>query len=233
MNTNSVPKITVITVCFNARVDLEDTIKNIESIAYPNLEYIVIDGGSNDGTVELLSNYSHVVDKWVSEPDDGIYDAMNKGWKLADLNSFIIYLGSGDKLLNIPDCQRSPDVVYYGNVIVGNNTTFKSKADFRLMLGNTLHHQALLIHKSINDQPPFNLRYKTYSDYDFNLRLYLRDVKFKFEMDLLGYAKPDGVSSTLNINEMSSVVKNNCGTFIATMSYLYLFIQSFKIRFMR
>lgn len=91
----NLPLISVITSSFNDMKLLEATIQNMAIQAYPNLEYIVIDGGSSDGTKELLIESEGVIDCWVSEPDQGIYDAWNKGIALAK-GQYIDFLGSGD-----------------------------------------------------------------------------------------------------------------------------------------
>jgi glycosyltransferase involved in cell wall biosynthesis len=89
------PLISVITSSFNDVKLLEATIQNISAQTYPNLEYIVIDGGSSDGTKELLMRSTGVVDRWISESDQGIYDAWNKGLTLAK-GEYIAFLGAGD-----------------------------------------------------------------------------------------------------------------------------------------
>jgi len=76
-------KISVITVAFKASSTIEDTIASVKSQQYPNLDYIVIDGGSDDGTVKIIKQYTDIVTHWISEPDNGIYDAMNKGLAMA------------------------------------------------------------------------------------------------------------------------------------------------------
>ena len=76
-------KISVITVCYNARHTIRDAIESLISQDYPNIEYIVVDGASSDGTTEILSEYRNQIDRLVSEQDAGIYDAMNKAWKMA------------------------------------------------------------------------------------------------------------------------------------------------------
>lgn len=222
--------ISIITVCYNDSISLSETIDCIRKIKndHSNIRYFVIDGGSNDGTFELLNNNKDCIDYWVSEPDLGIYDAMNKGWAAADNDSYILFLGSGDMILSMPDENILADCssIVYGDVLLGaSNTKFISKVGRRLTLGNTIHHQALLIPKMVHQAPPFNLKYKVYADFDFNLRLYMSGFVFVKDPGFIGYAKPDGVSSKLNIKEMKTVVRDNCGLFNSLISVFYLFYQ--------
>lgn len=76
-------KISIITVCYNSVSTIEKTFKSVAEQVYDDIEYIVIDGGSTDGTVSLIKKNQHIISKWVSEPDKGLYDAMNKGINLA------------------------------------------------------------------------------------------------------------------------------------------------------
>ena len=92
------PRISVITSTLNDAQNLRITLENIASLNYPNLEYIVIDGGSNDGTLDLLNEYQQYIDHWVSESDHGIYDAWNKGINIATGN-YLAFLGAGDTYL--------------------------------------------------------------------------------------------------------------------------------------
>ena len=88
-------KITIITVCMNSVNTIEKTIRRVIEQEYSDLEYIVIDGGSTDGTLEVLRQYESYIDKWISEPDNGIYDAMNKGIELST-GEVIAFLNSDD-----------------------------------------------------------------------------------------------------------------------------------------
>lgn len=92
------PLITVITVVFNGVKTLEETIRSVVNQTYPNVEYIIIDGGSADGTLDIIKKYEDLIDYWVSEPDKGIYDAMNKG-TATSLGCYVYFIGSGDILL--------------------------------------------------------------------------------------------------------------------------------------
>ena len=89
------PLISIITVVFNGIEHLEETILSVANQTYCNIEYIVIDGGSDDGTLEIIKKYLHIIDLWVSENDNGIYDAMNKGAKLAT-GSHLGFLNASD-----------------------------------------------------------------------------------------------------------------------------------------
>ena len=87
--------ISIITICYNCRHDLEQTIQSVIAQHYAKKEFIVIDGGSTDGTSEILSKYRHHIDICISEPDDGIYDALNKGVRQASAE-WILCLNAGD-----------------------------------------------------------------------------------------------------------------------------------------
>lgn len=90
-----IDKITIVTICYNCKADLESTIRSVAAQTYPNKEYIVVDGGSTDGTKALLEQYRDAIDLCISEPDDGIYDALNKGIRRAT-GEWIICMNAGD-----------------------------------------------------------------------------------------------------------------------------------------
>lgn len=105
-------KASIITVCFNSCQTIEDTIASVLSQSYENIEYIVIDGGSTDGTLDILKKYRNQIHKYISEPDKGVYDAMNKGIKIAT-GDIIATLNSND--------------VYANDTIVGQMVEFTQK----------------------------------------------------------------------------------------------------------
>lgn len=225
------PLITVITVVYNGAAHLEETIQSVIGQTYDNVEYIIIDGGSTDGTLDIIRKYEHAIDYWVSEKDQGIYDAMNKGWRLTSEQSMILYLGAGDKIHTLPsatELEKNKQNIVYGNVYIGNHF-YSSRIDFRLKLGNTLHHQALLVPKKIHPHPPFNIKYKIYADYDFNLRLFLSGKKYFKSQEFLSFALPDGVSSKINIIEINKICRENLGYIHGLISYIYISLQKIKI----
>jgi glycosyltransferase involved in cell wall biosynthesis len=87
--------VSIITICYNCKLDFEKTVRSVIAQDYAAKEFIVVDGGSKDGTVEVISAYSKYIDKYVSEPDDGIYDALNKGVSMAT-GEWILCLNAGD-----------------------------------------------------------------------------------------------------------------------------------------
>ena len=91
------PKISVITPTRNAALDLSETIESVACQSFTDREFIVVDGGSTDGTVALLQQHGYVIDRWISEPDDGVYDAINKGIDLST-GEWLYFLGAGDEL---------------------------------------------------------------------------------------------------------------------------------------
>lgn len=216
------PLITIITVVYNGEKYLEETIRNVLNQAYRNLEYIIIDGGSTDGTVDIIRKYEDRISYWISEKDDGIYDAMNKGWAAAKDNSYILFLGAGDKILSLPDDMEElkySDVIF-GKVRMGDKTVCNSTVDFKLRFCNTLHHQALLVNKAVSSSPPFDSRLRLYGDFDFNQRLYKRGVAFACSATFLSYALPDGASKKVCYPEYCSVIRKNYGLFWALLMFV-------------
>ena len=118
------PRITVVTVVRDAREALEETLASVLAQGYPGLEHVVVDGGSTDGTVELLEAHGDALDLWISEPDNGIYDAMNKGIALAE-GDLVAMLNAGDRyfegaLAAVAETFRAgdPEAIYFGDALV-------------------------------------------------------------------------------------------------------------------
>ena len=146
--------ISLINVTYNAGDLLEQTILSVIEHFDEIDEFIIIDGQSTDNTLAIIEKYKSYITFHISEPDKGIYDAMNKGWRQANNDNYILFLGSGDLLGNLPGSQsfaKAP--ILAGEVQIGAKFLYKPKTDIRLKLGNTLHHQALLIKKSLHIPP--------------------------------------------------------------------------------
>ena len=224
---NPSPLITIITVVYNGVNSIEQTIQSVINLSYPNIAYIIIDGNSTDDTVKIIKRYEAKITKLVIEADQGIYDAMNKGWALAKDDSYILYLGSGDKIIKLPNMELHQDAgVIYGDVALGEKGVFRSTVGWRSFLGNSIHHQALLIKKSLHILPPFSLKFKIYADFDFNQRLIKAGVKFHRDTDFYAYALDGGVSAKMTEKESLMVVKKNYGLWMYFFAIIYYQLQS-------
>jgi len=177
----NLPLISVVTCTLNDCALLKQTISNISAQSYPRIEYIVIDGGSNDGTIELLRN-SQVVTHWISEPDMGIYDAWNKALKFAR-GDYIAFLGAGDlylesgldELVHVAKLNSSADFIY-GKVSVGSpqqrHRVIGRSWDWALFRRYmcTTHVGALHSRKLFDRYGLFDASYRIAGDYEFLLR---------------------------------------------------------------
>ena len=115
---SNIPKISIVTISYNIVSSIEKTILSVISQTYSNIEYIVIDGGSTDGTVDIIKKYSNKISYWVSERDKGIYDAMNKGIEAAT-GDWINFMNAGDLFFHnnviseiIPFLDNNVDIIY-------------------------------------------------------------------------------------------------------------------------
>lgn len=207
-------KVTVVTTVINRASELEVTMQSVLQHSRPGLDYIVIDGGSTDGSVEIIKKNAASLKQWVSEKDDGIYDAMNKAWSLADPESSILFIGAGDRLLALPENSahdNDSDDILFGNVQLDRGQMFHARTGVWLKLFNSLHHQALLIPKRLHPDPPFDLSFPLYADFDFNQRLKLQDAEFRYCPGLSAYAAPGGVTENIELNELSQIIRKNYG----------------------
>lgn len=207
-------RISVITVVRNGARHLEETIQSvIDKKTKFKLDYLIIDGGSTDGTVDIIKSYARQITFWVSELDSGIYDAMNRGWVAAADGSFILFLGAGDRLISLPDNMDyyGCNDVLYGNVLIGENKVFTARAGYHLKLYNSLHHQALLVNKACHPGAPFNTSYRLYADFDFNQRLMKSGARFVYSPQFIAYAHPGGLSDQQDFSESLRIIMNNYG----------------------
>lgn len=232
-NDELLPVISVITVCFNAVMDIEATFESVVSCEYLNIEYIVIDGGSNDGTVELIKKYKKNINYWVSEPDTGIYGAMNKGLEKAT-GDWVININAGDKLLFIP----SSDLIkafnlqaLCGRIISENDKIAIPKFNKKIRLLNTLPHQALFYNLRLG-KIKYETKYKIVADYARNLEMYLTGNKIAISDHIIAFHSLEGISNTnTSAYESFNVIKDKLGFFSFICAYLYRKILAFKYYF--
>ena len=179
------PKISVVTVVYNSAALIENTVKSIINQSYSHIEYIVVDGGSTDGTIDILNRYKKNISTLISEPDRGIYDAMNKGIRLAT-GDFLVFINSGDKfsshdiLEKIFSAQESStaDVIYgdtditdgEGNIIHSRRHRPPESLNWKSFKhGMLVCHQSFIARRSLVENYDLNYRYA--ADFDWCIRI--------------------------------------------------------------
>ena len=177
------PRLSVITVVFNNVKDIERTMLSVLNQTYTNIEYIIIDGGSNDGTLELIDKYKDRITKIISEKDNGIYDAMNKGLTLAT-GEYVLFMNSGDEIYARDTVEKvfdsAPDAdIYYGETEMFDENwrslgQRRHKSPEKLSFtsfkyGMSVSHQAIYIRRSLTS--PYSSEYKLSADIDWILNV--------------------------------------------------------------
>lgn len=210
------PLISIITCTYNAALTFEETIKSIASQDLV-VEFIVIDGGSTDGTVEIAKKYQDVISVFISEPDKGIYDAMNKGIDRAT-GEWIFFLGADDLLINgilakiLPHLQLNRAVVY-GDVLLDNGAIFHSHIGIRCLFENRLHHQSAFYRKELFNDFRYNQRFRNAADYELTLKVYLQKQPVLYVPYIIsifstgGYSSESGVGVKVGIADVNHIRK--------------------------
>lgn len=187
-------KVSIITVCFNSSACIEDAILSVVRQSYKKIEYIIIDGKSTDGTLDVINKYRNVISKVISEKDKGIYDAINTGIRIAT-GDIIYFLNSDDtfydeNVVSEVVCEFNPDV----DLIIGRvdlldvpcdilpylkQPQIKRKKD---LLSQGIYHQAVFSKRSLFEKLGlFNTNYKVYADHDWFLSAFSnKGIKIKF-----------------------------------------------------
>lgn len=247
-------KITVITVCYNSALTIEQTFLSVASQTYRDLEYIVVDGNSVDNTLGLIEKYDSVITKWISEPDLGIYDAINKG----------ISMATGD-LIGI----LNSDDTFYSNKVLENIVKFHNSIDIDASVGNIIQHRingkVVRLFSSINWHPwklkiglmpphpsifikrelfdkygNYNLGFKIGADYELVTRFFLKNnIKWAYNgitttSMLVGGVSSSGVSSySVITTEISKALEMNQITFsslLINIRFFWKFIEYIKLK---
>lgn len=213
------PKITIITVCLNSVTTIEKTIESVLNQSYPLIEYIIIDGGSKDGTVDIIKKYADKIAFWISEPDNGIYDAMNKGLKIATgdiigiINSDDWYATEIFQYIILIYKKYGNSYVYHGDIIKQNGSNFRLQKPIndikKFYQGTILFHPTLFVpHEIYNKIGFFDSTYKIAADYDFMLRCVINNINFFYCNKVIAYMKIGGASSVNIISGFKEVVKS-------------------------
>lgn len=199
---------------FNDAESLKRTIDSIHDQDFKDFQYIIIDGGSKDGTLEIIQANIDLIDVYISEPDSGIYDAMNKGLKFAE-GEFVHYLNAGDLILKnayqeilLQPYIKEFDVLYGDLLIQGSDLKYISRPLKSIFYEMPIFHQAVFIKTDTLKQFSFNTNYKIAGDYDLILRLYLAGQSFKYYPIFISSFSLNGVSNTNYLQAIFETAKS-------------------------
>lgn len=203
--------VSIITVVYNAEAELEATIQSVINQSYPFIEYLIIDGGSTDQTLDIIRQYETKISRWISQPDQGIYDAMNKGIALAN-GQIIGLINAGDTYTQ--DTIKEVVEIFKSNpnsIITGNCQFFLEdgqrwmigQGDYQKIPFQMIPHSSIFVPQTIYKiNGLFNPSFKIAADYDFLCRCYQKKVSFYFLPLVLSVAATRGESGNYYLTEV-------------------------------
>lgn len=228
-------KISIITVNYNDKVGLERTVNSVLSQNNKNFEYLVIDGNSNDGSVEVIEKNKDKIDFWVSEKDSGIYNAMNKGIRAAK-GDYLLFLNSGDWLYdknaisNVEQLIDGSKDIYYGNAIFKFDkkdkiVKYNKPISFEFFTYGNFCHQATFIKKSLFfDISFYNEKRKIVSDWEFfAVAICLKNASHQYMDVIVANYDLTGISSRPEFEELKMKERND-----VFQEYFPMFINDYK-----
>jgi len=223
------PLISIVTVVFNGESYLQKTIESVLGQSYDNIEYIIIDGGSTDGSVDIIKKHEHAIDYWVSEPDEGIYNAMNKGASLCT-GEYIAFLNAddwyADNIIELVSSVIKTNKVDYifGNVSMQDETNgawiFSSRIS-QYKYNMPFPHPSLFVRSDHLLNIGFDESYKAIADYDFILKLINKNLKYIYIDRVFAYFRLGGISSSAHEMEHFRLAYNHFGFFMAVKKFFY------------
>lgn len=215
-------KISVVTIAYNAGDVIERTIRSVVAQTYDDMEYVLVDGGSNDGTLSIIKRYASRIDKWVSEPDSGIYEAMNKGVKMSS-GEFCIFMNAGDMFFGdnvlkavAPLLDRRYSIIMGNQIVLSHEGRFLSysrhweKFNKNKLFFDSIHHQASFIRRADMIEHPYDESYRMVSDWKLALDLIGSSPEKYIGIDVdVSLFFRDGISEThyeYGRNERESII---------------------------
>ena len=235
------PLVSIITVVYNSEDLLENTILSVINQNYPNIEYIIIDGGSKDRTIDIIKKYEKSVSKWISESDNGLYDAMNKGLDLAN-GEYVWFINSGDKIFSnqtlteiFKSIENKADVIYGETEIIDRNDKSLGMRRHsvpellswkKLSKGMLVCHQSVLVRKEIAEK--YNLEYRHSSDFEWLIKV-LKNSKTIVNTKLTLSKFLEGGQTNKNLapglKERFRIMRKHYGLISTIMNHLLLGIK--------
>lgn len=246
------PVFSIITITYNASRWLEQTILSILSQSYSNIEYIIIDGGSTDGTVDIIKQYASGISYWVSEPDKGIYDAMNKGLQKAT-GDYVWFINAGDSLYTSDTVQRVvslvqkkkvlPDIIYGETSIIDENGNSQGRRRLKapdklswksFRMGMLVCHQSFITKRTI--VPLYYLTYRYSSDFDWCIRCMKQAKSIYNTRMVLSNFLEGGVSTTqhkASLKERYDVMCKYYGTVSTSLLHVWFAMRFYTAKWFK
>lgn len=233
------PLISVITVVYNGEKYLEETIQSVINQTYDNVEYIIIDGGSTDGTLDIIRKYEDAIDYWISEKDHGLYHAMNKGVHLATgeiigmINADDYYMTDAlESIKNVYLAQNDRNFIVWGD-IVKKDGVIKGWRPKKLRTGLFAPHPSMFCTQAVYKRIGlYRLWYKIAADYDFMYRaIHLHKINPVYLPKILVYFRDGGLSSQYIFRalseEMLAKIENGEKVYKALSLYLLKLVKNY------
>lgn len=201
------PKVTVVTVCYNAAETIEKTMLSVINQTYDNVEYLIIDGGSKDETLSIIKKYEYKISKWISEPDKGIYDAMNKAIKMAT-GEWINFMNAGDSFASNDVLEKIFKTEYTENVKFLYSDNYYLHPNGNKVLTHHDHTIPSVLHQSAIYRPSLH---REYGFYAVTPKIIISDFLFFCMIPEIYYKKVDTV---ISVNTVDGVSGSSlwCGT---------------------
>ena len=241
-------KLSIITVCLDEATTIEHTLKSVANQKFTDFEFIVIDGGSTDGTLDIINNYHDQIDVLISEQDTGIYNAMNKGIKAAK-GEYVSFLNAGDYycnslvLVNAFQSTDGEDIIY-GDIVaeLSNGTHIRKEIPGKLgklyMTFDTIPHPGTLIKKNLfEDLGLYNENFRIASDYEFFLKaIFSHNCSYKYIPIPFAVFNLMGVSQTkkgrkLGLQERKAIHREHFSKSYMSSIWMKSILYNFLIKY--
>jgi glycosyltransferase involved in cell wall biosynthesis len=235
---NSHPLVTIVVVTFNCANLIDDTLLSIVNQDYPRIDLVVVDGGSSDGTVNIIEKYKDKINSYISEPDNGIYDAMNKGISLS-CGAWINFMNAGDSFASKNSVSKFAIEFDVNYAMIASQVILTGVGDEKIITPNPISNWRLLksvCHQSIFHNTLYLERYETTfrlcSDFDLQCKLYKKLGPYHLkviEMPLVKYLT--GGASEINylqrLDERAMIIKSHFSGIVKIINLL----NNFRIKY--
>lgn len=240
---NREPIVSIITVVYNNAKNLEKTINSVRNLSYPNIEFIIIDGGSTDDSISIINKNKDIISKSISEKDKGIYDAMNKGLRLSE-GDYVWFLNGGDEpysadILNrIFEINNEADFYYGDTEMIDDEGSSFGKRTLKtppenlnwtdMINGMVISHQSIIVRKFLCED--YNINYKYVADIDWTIRVLKKcrsiiNTKLIISKFLIGgFSRKNTIRSIIERYKMLTVYFNPVKVFFNHFKITYMFI---------